>query len=102
MKYSKSYEPIDIVILMLYIYNIMREIYNIQRGNCLLLTTRIKEYRVKFDMNQQTLAEMVNVRRETIGHLERGNYNPSLKLAWDIAKVFHVSIEEIFNYDEEE
>lgn len=53
-------------------------------------------------MNQQTLAELVGVRRETIGHLERGNYNPSLKLAWDIAKVFNVSIEEIFEYVEEE
>ncbi len=52
-------------------------------------------------MNQQTLAKLVGVRRETIGHLERGNYNPSLKLAWDIAKVFNVSIEDIFNYGEE-
>ena len=67
-----------------------------------MLKTRIKEYRVKMDMNQQTLAEMVGVRRETIGHLERGNYNPSLKLAWDIAKVFQVPIEEIFDYEGEE
>ncbi|GGA63703.1 helix-turn-helix transcriptional regulator [Ornithinibacillus halotolerans] len=67
-----------------------------------MLKTRIKEYRLKYDMNQQTLAELVGVRRETIGHLERGNYNPSLKLAWDIAKVFNVSIEEIFEYVEEE
>ena len=67
-----------------------------------MLKTRIKEYRVKLDMNQQTLADMVGVRRETIGHLERGNYNPSLKLAWDIAKVFQVPIEEIFDYEGEE
>ena len=67
----------------------------------LLLDTKLKEYRAKHDMNQQTLAKLVGVRRETIGHLERGNYNPSLKLAWDIAKVFNVSIEEIFNYGEE-
>lgn len=53
-------------------------------------------------MNQQTLAKLVGVRRETIGHLERGNYNPSLKLAWDIAKIFNVSIENIFEYVEEE
>ncbi|MFC5466100.1 helix-turn-helix transcriptional regulator [Lederbergia graminis] len=64
--------------------------------------TKLKEFRVKHDMNQQTLAELVGVRRETIGHLERGTYNPSLKLAWDIAKVFNVSIEEIFEYVEEE
>ncbi len=64
--------------------------------------TRIKEYRAKQDMNQQTLAKLVGVRRETIGHLERGNYNPSLKLAWDIASIFGVPIEEIFEYVKEE
>lgn len=52
-------------------------------------------------MNQATLAELVGVRRETIGHLERGNYNPSLKLAWDIAQVFNVPIEEVFKFIEE-
>ena len=39
---------------------------------------------------------------KTIGHLERGNYNPSLKLAWDISKVFNATIEDIFDYSEEE
>lgn len=67
-----------------------------------MLVTRIKEYRAKHNMNQVTLAKLVGVRRETIGHLERGNYNPSLKLAWDIAKVFNVPIEELFEYTEEE
>lgn len=66
------------------------------------LVTKIREYRAKENMNQSMLAELVGVRRETIGHLERGNYNPSLKLAWDIAKVFNVPIEEIFQYVEEE
>lgn len=66
-----------------------------------MLKTRLKEFRAKHDMNQQTLAKLVGVRRETIGHLERGTYSPSLKLAWDIAKVFNVSIEEIFRYEEE-
>lgn len=64
--------------------------------------TKIKEYRAKQDMNQQTLAKLVGVRRETIGHLERGSYNPSLKLAWDIASTFKVPIEEIFEYVKEE
>lgn len=67
-----------------------------------MLVTRIKEFRAKHNMNQESLAKLVGVRRETIGHLERGNYNPSLKLAWDIAKVFNVPIEEIFEYTEEE
>ncbi|MGN7300164.1 helix-turn-helix transcriptional regulator [Ferdinandcohnia sp. SAFN-114] len=66
-----------------------------------MLKTKLKEYRAKHNMNQQTLAKLVGVRRETIGHLERGTYSPSLKLAWDIAKVFKLPIEEIFEYEEE-
>jgi len=68
----------------------------------MMLKTRLKEYRVKHSMNQDTLARLVGVRRETIGHLERGQYNPSLKLAWDLAKTFNITIEELFDYDEEE
>ena len=49
------------------------------------LVTKIKEYREKAGMKQTELAELVNVRRETIVHLENGKYNPSLKLAMDIA-----------------
>ena len=43
---------------------------------------------------------MVGVRRETIGHLENGRYNPSLKLALDIAKVFHTTVEELFEIED--
>ena len=50
-------------------------------------------------MKQEDLAKKVGVRRETIVHLEAGRYNPSLKLAYDIAKVFGVSIEEIFKFE---
>ncbi len=45
---------------------------------------------------------MVGVRRETIGKLENGKYNPSLKLAMDIAKVFHVTVEDIFFFTDDE
>ena len=62
------------------------------------LITKIKEYREKAGMKQTELAELVNVRRETIVHLENGKYNPSLKLAMDIAKVFGVAVEEIFSF----
>ena len=62
------------------------------------LVTRIREYREKTGMKQAELAELVNARRETIVHLENGRYNPSLKLAMDIAKVFGVSIEELFEF----
>lgn len=62
------------------------------------LFTKIKEYREMRNMKQSDLAELVGVRRETIVNLERGKYNPSLKLAMDIAKVFHVTVEELFTY----
>lgn len=67
-----------------------------------MLKTNLKKYRAIHDMSQQQLADLVGVRRETIGHLERGSYNPSLKLAWDIAKIFNVPIEDIFEYEEED
>ena len=62
------------------------------------LVTKVKEYREKAQYKQSELAEMVNVRRETIVHLENGKYNPSLKLAMDIAKVFGVSVEDLFEF----
>ena len=67
----------------------------------LLNETKLKEYRAKLDMKQGDLAEKVGVRRETIIRLEKGQYNPSLKLAMDIAKVFGVSVEDIFSFDDE-
>ena len=62
------------------------------------LVTKIKEYRENLGMKQSELAELVNARRETIVHLENGRYNPSLKLAMDIAKVFGVTVEELFEF----
>jgi putative transcriptional regulator len=64
------------------------------------LKTKIKEYRAKYDMKQEELAGLVGVRRETIGNLENGKYNPSLKLALDIAKVLHTTVEELFEFRE--
>lgn len=66
-----------------------------------MLKTRIKELRAARGMDQAQLAELVGVRRETIGRLENGQYNPSLKLAMDIAKVFDLTVEEIFCFTEE-
>jgi DNA-binding XRE family transcriptional regulator len=60
------------------------------------ILTRIKEYRSRVNMTQEELARFVGVRRETIVHLESGRYNPSLKLASDIAKALHSTIDEIF------
>jgi putative transcriptional regulator len=64
-----------------------------------VIKNRIKEYRAKYDMKQEELAEKVGVRRETIGNLEKGKYNSSLVLAWSIAKVFGVPIEDIFTIE---
>jgi DNA-binding XRE family transcriptional regulator len=62
------------------------------------LNTRIKEYREKISISQNELAKLVGVRRETIVHLENGKYNPSLKLAMDIARVFNTTVENLFEF----
>jgi len=66
------------------------------------MRTRIKELRAKYNLTQAELARMVNVRRETIVFLEKGEYNPSLKLAAKIANQFHEPIEAVFLFDSEE
>ena len=68
----------------------------------LALITKIKAFREQAGMKQSELAEMVGARRETIVHLENGKYNPSLKLAMDIAKVFGVTVEEMFTFVDDE
>ena len=64
------------------------------------MKTRIKELRGRYDLTQEELAKKVGVRRETILFLEKGKYNPSLKLAYDIAKVLKSKIEEVFIFEE--
>lgn len=61
-----------------------------------ILKTRMYEFRKAMNLQQAELAELVGIRRETIGKLENGKYNPSLKLAMDIAKVFGTTVEEVF------
>ena len=65
------------------------------------MKNRIKELRARDNLTQLELALKVEVRRETIVFLEKGKYNPSLKLAYDIAKVFNLTIEEVFSFDDE-
>ncbi len=64
------------------------------------MKTRIKEYRTKQNLTQEKLAEMVGVRRETIIFLEQGKYNPSLRLAYSVARVLQAAIEELFIFDD--
>lgn len=65
------------------------------------MVTKVREYRARMDMTQDALATTVGVRRETIVHLENGRYNPSLRLAFSIAKALGATIEELFDFVEE-
>ena len=64
-----------------------------------MIRNRMKEHRARLGLKQEELAKLVGVRRETIGNLENGKYNPSLKLAMDIAKVFGCTVEDLFFFD---
>ncbi|MDD5142289.1 helix-turn-helix transcriptional regulator [Methanoregula sp.] len=65
------------------------------------MRTRIKEYRSQLSLTQDDLAKKVGVRRETIVFLEQGKYNPSLKLAHEVAKALNATIDELFIFDDE-
>ena len=65
------------------------------------MKTRIKELRARYNLTQEDLAKRIGVRRETILFVEKGNYNPSLKLAHDIAKALHTTIDELFIFEDD-
>ena len=65
------------------------------------MNNRIKELRARNNLSQLELARKVGVRRETIVFLEKGKYNPSLRLAHDIARLFRLPIEQVFLFNEE-
>jgi len=65
------------------------------------MITRIRETRARLALTQEDLAKAVGVRRETIVFLEQGKYNPSLRLAHDVAKTLHVTIDELFIFDDD-
>jgi len=65
------------------------------------MQTRIKEYRSRLSMTQEDLARIVGVRRETIVFLEQGKYNPSLRLAHDVARVLNARIEDLFIFEDD-
>lgn len=64
------------------------------------MKTRMKEFRARKDLTQADLARAVGVRRETIVFLEQGKYNPSLKLAHDVAKLLGTSIDELYIFED--
>lgn len=65
------------------------------------MKTRIKEFRARHNLTQEDLARKVGVRRETIVFLEKGKYNPSLNLAYEVAKKLKTTIDELFIFDDE-
>lgn len=66
------------------------------------LENRLKEYRARLSMNQSELGKRAHVSRQTISLIERGDYSPSVTLAIKLAKIFEVTVEELFIYKEEE
>ena len=66
------------------------------------LMISMKAYREKLSMLQNEVANRVGVRRETIVRLEKGRYNPSLKLAMDISKELGTTVEEMFRFEEDQ
>lgn len=66
------------------------------------MKTSLKFKRMKRGLKQADLADLVNVRRETIGRLEQGQYCPSLRLAMDLAKALDTTVEDLFSFDDEE
>ena len=64
------------------------------------IKSRIKELRAKYNLTQEQLANLVNVRRETIGHIENNKYNLSLILAYKISRALNSTIEEVFSFEE--
>jgi len=65
------------------------------------LLNKLKDYRSKLGVNQQELGTLVGTSRQTISQIERGDYSPSVALALKIAKVCGVTVEDIFQYEED-
>ena len=61
-----------------------------------IINTRIKEFRARYNLTQDELADKVGVTRQTMLYLEKGKYNPSLVLAYKVAKALNSTIEEVF------
>lgn len=64
------------------------------------MKNRLEEIRKQQGMTQEELADLLAVSRQTINALENGRYNPSIELAFKLARYFHLTIEEIFIYED--
>ena len=74
---------------------------NLKKEVPAILSNRVKEFRIKKQLTQQQLADLVQVSSRTIISLEKGQYNPSVLLAHELAKIFGLRIEELFNFEED-
>lgn len=79
----------------------MQRRQNLKKEVPTLLSNNVKEYRMEKQLTQQQLADLVNVSSRTIISLEKGQYNPSVLLAHELAKIFGLKIEELFNFEED-
>lgn len=66
------------------------------------MKNRLKEYREREGLTQKQIGQMVGVSRQAVNAIETGKYDPSIWLAYDLAKFFNIAIEEMFNFKESE
>lgn len=66
------------------------------------MKTRIKEFRARYNLTQEELAKKVGSVRATIIYIEKGEYNPSIKLAHKIAKTLNTTLDELFLFDDDD
>ena len=71
-------------------------------GRTMPLLNHLKEYRARYHLSQTELGNLVNVSRQTISLIERGDYNPSVTLALKLSKILNATVEELFSYSEDE
>ena len=83
-----------------YTINVKLAFHEFERG--VKLKNRLEEIRKQHGIKQEELAKVLEVSRQTIGSLENGRYNPSITLAFKIARYFNMTIEDIFIYEEED
>jgi putative transcriptional regulator len=91
----------DTLIALFYNRGVKNFLHMLMRGD-ILLRNRIKEYRECKNISQGRLAELCNVSRQTINAIENDKYDPSLQLAFELAKQLEVKIDELFLYEGEE
>jgi putative transcriptional regulator len=65
------------------------------------MKNKLKVYRAMHDLTQEALAEKLRVTRQTVISIEKGKYDPSLELAFKIAELFDVTIEDVFLYEKD-